>query len=249
MFEIKYIRVVDDYYHQSNEKETAWNNLIEAIKTHNLHLVTMCVSGWCKANPDKYYTDLENKLRESNLDLYLIAGKHDNNTDKSKLISQFDYISECKYVLIYSCKQKNDAIKELLTHSSSYEENLSKLNYSGILVDITYEFENKPHPTQKAYDEIDNNTLIQNNFVRIEIKTILENMEEILNRDISLAQEHFNKEVTIEIIGMAKDDSIIAGFYIDDNIISEIGVIIGYHKDKQKKFISLNNQESWAGFT
>ena len=149
MLSLKHTRIVDDNYQQPNEKETAWNNIIQASKTHDLNLVVLCVGGWYKANPDKNHTDLENKLRDADLDIYLIASKYDNKSDNYKLVSQFDYTSEREYMLLYSCRPKEHALKEVLTHASSYEENFSRLNLSGILIDKSFIIDQKIDPTKK----------------------------------------------------------------------------------------------------
>ena len=248
MLSLKHTRIVDDNYQQPNEKETAWYNIIQASKTHDLNLVVVCVGGWYKANPDKNHTDLENKLRDADLDIYLIASKYDNISDDFKLVSPFDYTSECEYVLLYSCRPKEQALKEVLTHASSYEENFNKLNSSGALITKSFIKDNIPDPTKKPYEDNDLNTLIQNNYVKIEL--VSESMEDKVNKDIEQAQKHFKKKIDSRLIGMAPDGSGVMGFFINDKLISDIGHMCGFDKSgiQHIKLILINNKDTWTGF-
>jgi hypothetical protein len=108
--------------------DIAWTNMRCGDKLFNLEWFIGGSMGWLKANPGKNYQDLETELRQRDLNTHLIATKPRYSALKipySKGGATMDF--EC----IMSCRPKDAAMKELLTHAESYEENWARLAFSG----------------------------------------------------------------------------------------------------------------------
>lgn len=120
-----------------SEIEIAWANM--RVSDQHLHLSTFVSAalGWLKANDgEKNYQDLEKELRKRDFSTHIFAS--------SKRETGFDILlpfskNEQKpnfyiYEAFFSCRPPPFAMKELLTHSTSYQENFDKLKYSGTLI-------------------------------------------------------------------------------------------------------------------
>lgn len=117
----------------TNSEKVSWDNLKEVIKTRNINLVVSASEGWFKENPSMKNTDLEKKLREENLELYLIADKKPPD-DLQTVTNYTPEFEKCPYMLVFCCRPKEAALKELKMHSDSYEENFKILDQVGTLI-------------------------------------------------------------------------------------------------------------------
>ena len=100
---------------KQNSPVIAWYNLTLASSIKNLELVNAAAYAWFTENPTNNITDLEDRLRKENIDVYLVAkpaleleldGKivnlqHLNNKTGDKLIYELDFApnyqwSKCK---------------------------------------------------------------------------------------------------------------------------------------------------------
>ena len=109
------------------------------------HLPSFCQASlaWLKNDSTRDYQKLEKLLRELNLDTHLIAKQIENDPNSSnfklcipnsnKEIQQ----SNLEYVLLFSCRNKQDALKELGLFHTSYEDNFECLSKTGCYVDST----------------------------------------------------------------------------------------------------------------
>jgi hypothetical protein len=108
------------------------------------HLPSFCQASlaWLKNDSTRDYQKLEKLLRELNLDTHLIAKQIENssnsiNSSNFKLCIPNREIQESnlEYVLLFSCRSKPDAIKELGLYHTSYEDNYECLSKTGCYVD------------------------------------------------------------------------------------------------------------------
>lgn len=118
--------------------EIAINNMKEADQYLNLNYFIASSSGWLNANPSKNYQDLEKKLIAENFNTHIIARNVNGLPEGTKLGLPLrpDDKTKYKYEAIISCRPSIYSIEELLTHSSSIEENLSKLPLAGNIICI-----------------------------------------------------------------------------------------------------------------
>ena len=155
------------------------------------YLELSCLS-WLKNDSKRNYQDLEKLFRDMDLDSYIIAqtisnipigleiGKPNklenvpNKLENVKDIDQVDQIDqidqidqvELEYVANITCTNKENSIKELLKHHTSYEENFECLKKTGCLMSIK---NNKPKE-----DDVNEKEMIQKTQNIDEIKKLLE---------------------------------------------------------------------------
>ena len=242
MFSLKFNKVED-------EQPVAWENIKKLSKLHNLQLTICAVTGWFNENPGKTNTDLEKKLREEDLDIYLIASPDIPPELDCKM--QNDMTKTGKYMLIYSCRPKEQALKEVLTYAGSYEENFSRLNEAGILMAKGSDINSKKDKPTKPYEEQDIYQKLQYNTALIEVEMITEEQyEDKLKFDLDNAKTKTEKEPEMKLIGMAKDGSGVYAYYIGNQLVSNIGIMMGFNKNQQmeKKCVSIQDKSEWTGF-
>ena len=133
-----------------------WHNLLIADK--NLHLSAFIAAsmGYLKANPEKNYQELEQELRDKNLNTYLIAKDNPNIPDAVLKFFNKEDNSDIKYQCVMSCRPPPYALYELLEYSKSYKENFKKLKYAGDIHVITKEKPKNNDITFLNDEEIDN---------------------------------------------------------------------------------------------
>ena len=232
---------------ETNEK-VAWKNLVEVIPTADISLIASCATGWFKENPDKTNTDLEQELRKHNLNLYLIADI--NPPSEYDTVSSSDLSKRVKYMLIYSARAKDDAMEELLTHASSYEENFSRLNDAGSLTVKGTDLSNIKKENTKSYEEQSIHDKLLWNTCCISIKDVQpEEYEQQLNDDM----KHFtdnNLKMEQRLVGMGKDGSPVFAIVYQDKLVSRVGMMIGFDDNQQQVigYVDTQNQKEWTGF-
>ena len=147
--------MIAEYEDCESTVENFWKNMKTIDPLHDLKLNCSIMTDYFsnyEENNNKTLKDFECELRSHNLDVGLIAAEF--NDDEKELIKngtmifikpQYaemyyskknkkdipdEYLS--KYKLIYSCRSRDDVIKETLQHSATVEENLEKLLDAGI---------------------------------------------------------------------------------------------------------------------
>ena len=175
--------MVDVSANESKEN-VLWYNLKQADSIHNLRLFIAISMAYFKQYPTKNYQDLEKELRQRRFDTHLIANETSVLEEGMSLVCP-DHTSQAIYEIIYSCRPKEHALKEVLMHWKTYEENFEHLALSGIKCVITklknpdyYEFTDKQ---KEDNDELENCR-----------KKIVVNMKKITKDDIveDLKQEY-----------------------------------------------------------
>ena len=225
MFQIKYEDVGD-----KTPNEVAWDNMKMADKNFHLQLFISSSLGWLKANPGKNFQNLEKELREKNFNTHLIAVKpREIPGAVLKLANEDNFDSDLEYDCLYSCRSKEDAIKELLQSSKSYDENFQKLAKTGSLVC-------SPQVVNIDFDDkgTDNRKLL-NNKERLEMGLISDNkkkaivtklspQEYISNIKNDLIQKHGN--IQEFVIGLGQKGEPIFGFFKENNLVSKKGFMV-----------------------
>ena len=143
-------------------EETVWENIKNVDKLNQLDLMCLIMESYYKLhNYSKSPLDLELELRKHKLNVGLIAvewAKNDYYKQKVKnnqgiiIKKKFRHLylekdlkastninpeHLTKYIIFIACKPRNLVIKETLTHSSSMEENLNKLEHGGDFITFT----------------------------------------------------------------------------------------------------------------
>ncbi len=124
--------------------DIAIHNIKISDKFKNLQTFCQSTVAWLKNDPNRDYQDLELLLRHLDLDTHLIAKpKEDIDIEKFvlKLPNKIKDTNNYDYLLWTACKPKEDALKELLTYHSSYEENFECLKNTGCLTNTDIDFD------------------------------------------------------------------------------------------------------------
>lgn len=145
-----------------NYKQPELSESKDEIAQHNIkicdkykkadYLELSCIS-WLKIDSSRNYQDLEELFRFMNLDSYVIAQTITNIPigleigSPNKLASNSDELTntidtnqtQLEYVAKITCMGKEDSMKELLKHHTSYEENFECLSKTGCLMAIKQE--------------------------------------------------------------------------------------------------------------
>jgi hypothetical protein len=129
-----------------NYKEPESSETLDDIAKYNIkicdkykkadYMELSCIS-WLKIDSTRDYQNLEQLLRELDLDSYVIAqqishvpiGLEINYPNENKIIEPLEYIAKI------TCRTKEDSLKELLMYHTTYEENYEYLKKTGCLVE------------------------------------------------------------------------------------------------------------------
>ena len=228
--------------------KVAWENLVQVIPTADIALIGSCATGWLRENPGKNNSDLEKELRKHNLNLHLIADI--NPPPEYDTVSCADMSQRVKYMLVYSARSKPEAMKELLTHASSYEENFSRLDDAGSLIQKGTDLSNIKKDNTKPYEELGVYEKLSWNMCSITIKNVEPNeYEQLLNNDMK-AFTVKNLKIEQKIVGMGKDGSPVFGMFHKDKLVSRVGIIMGFNKKQEQmvSFVDTQNSAEWTGF-
>lgn len=201
------------------ENEVALYNM--KVCDDNLSLQWFIVSafGWLNANKDKNYQDLEKELRNRNFNTHLFAKKI-NLENNMKLILPNSQ-KEGEYECIFSCRPKEYALKEVLKHHKSYEENFEKLVGAGS-IHSEDEIKNK-NVIMFSDNEKDKSDLISNNKRKIIIRRI--SPQEFISDIKKEIVKKYKKEPESVLHGITKDGAPILMFCIDNKIVSNYGYV------------------------
>lgn len=246
-----------------NYKEPEQSESKDEIAQHNIricdqykkadYLELSCIS-WLKIDSTRNYQDLEELLRFMNLDSHVIAqtitnipqgleiGKP-NKSNKSTDIdvdtftsTSNDDCTQLEYVAKITCMSKEDSMKELLKHHTSYEENFECLKKTGCMMAIN-------QPTTKEEEEKISQTQGMNEVKKIlecKLKLDLELYKPMdsINYIISDLVVKYGKEPEKVICGEIGTNKVWA-LMLDGQIISPIGWM-----EKNTNQVNLENQEN-----
>lgn len=216
-------------YIKPNENESpddiAIHNIVISDKFKNLPAFCQSTVGWLKNDPNRNYQDLELLLRHMNLDTHLIAQpKETINIQNFKLSipSKINDTSSYDYVLWTSCKPKEDALKELLTYHTSYEENFECLNNTGCLTNIDPDYDINKISVNPNDSDKDNEKKIVSCELKYEFITV--STIDSLNIIIKDLMDKYQEEPQKMICGKYGESDVYA-LVINGEIISPIGWI------------------------
>ena len=227
--------------------DTIWHNIGEIDQLNSLQLMGLVICSYYKFhNNTKTPRDLENELREHNLNVGLIAVEWEKdeyyknvvdkgvgviikrkdlgNYDKPPKTSKSDVDTNhlAKYVIFISCRPREYVIKETLTHSSSMEENLDKLAEAGDL--FCFNNEDDAFTGDIKIDQNDVNKQIQNGTRRIKLETI--SFENLVNE-----AKQLHPKADLAAHAFLNDGSILMALVDDNKIVCPIGLNIYHDKD------------------
>jgi hypothetical protein len=218
---------VVDIQENENPEDVCFNNLKVSDEFRNLAYFISSSMGWLNLNPGKNYQDLEKVLREKNFDTHLIAT---NKTQDVKL--QMPDKTDAEYVCTFSCRPKNDALKELLQHSKSYEENLEKLSKAGsYVVDDKKDLEN-PNVVKLTDPQVELHKMISENKKKIKMEKV--GVEKFLTETIEMCEKECGKTPEEKIVGMMPNGGPIFGLFVGDQLVTQYGFTIDYNEKKEE---------------
>lgn len=208
-----------------NEESICLYNLKMADKHHNLSSFVSASMGWFKLNPTKNYQDLELFFRKNNFDshLYAIKPRVPDSILGINGKTNNKYIYEC----IFSCRPKKYALKEVLEYWPNYKENLHQLKFAGsIILNEKGEEKIKEIPNTGKIDDmqIDTYNLISLNLKKIIFENLSIN-EYLENLNTSCVNK-FGKNLVKKVVATNKYGGNIYGLYVDDKLISDIGLSV-----------------------
>ncbi len=191
--------------------EVAWANLTVADKELQLDVFASASMAWLAVNSTSTYQDLEAELRKRNFVTHLIAVPNRFPAFPLRVPNKSN--TQCVFECLTSCRPHPFAMKELLTHSTSYEENFAKLAVSGsvdmgsVVAETTEEHK-------------------QSDIVRI-------SRNEALIDVAVITAEKFTEQIkamcpTAELVlyGTAYDGAPVMVFAVGNTIVSDIGLLV-----------------------
>jgi hypothetical protein len=199
-------------------ESVATHNMREADRQFNLPIMIAAAQGWLSLDKYRTYRDLELFLREQNMETHIIATKPELNNVRIQFQGQ-----DRKWSCIFSCRPRGLALKEVLTHASSYKENLNRLDDTGCPVIVKDELltaEDEQKISRFTKDQMDLTELLTQNAVKINIVFI--SVDEHL---AELKTEH--KHVQEVMIAQNKGTGVkIFAFMDNDELLSMTGYIV-----------------------
>lgn len=219
---------------EMTENDVALYNLKKADETLNLNFFVASASGWFNVHTDKTYQDLEKLLRENNFNTYIFP-KPTNN--KTLLRSPSNAIlDDIRYECIFSCRPKEYALAELLETWKSYDESFENLKYTGSIhiknkdmsdIDVNKKDLKIYTSNEKSilYDISNNKKLIR--VEKLSVQKVWDDLRVEITRQ-------FKKEPIMSMISMLEDGSPVFVYSIDNNIVSDMGLSIGYDNKGRK---------------
>jgi hypothetical protein len=210
-----------------SKDDVALYNIKLSDEYKNIETMIYSFMGWFKNDDSRNFQDLEKLLRDNDLDTHLIAKYYDkqnipenstisipNNNEKNKINNYFEYI------VMISCREKEDAIKEVKTFADTYQVNFNRLEKTGSIFKTNELLENAKDENIK---DIINCTK--------KYKFIKYNNVEALGYMISDLKNQFGTEPTKVIVGK-KDGKELYGLMVDGIVRSPI---VYCHTDDEKK--------------
>jgi len=194
------------------------HNLREADKHCELELFIVSSFAWFELNPKTDFSDFEKMLRENNFDAHLYAKNVSNDVylQYPNKLSLDNSRTPCKYECIYSCRPREYAIKEVLEHWNTLEENFAALKLAGA-----------------RCIKSSNNDLTENDFTkrndpvatsRKKVKFVSVTPDQILLELETFCKEKYKKEPEYKVIAMSPNGEPICGAFIDNKLIANTGI-------------------------
>lgn len=214
----------EDVEETDDPADVAFHNMNIGDKRLNLAFFIAGARGWMTANKDKSFYDLEKELRKRSFDTHLYAKK--TNRLKGSILGipgRINDVTEYKYECIFSCRPKNDALKEVLQHWRTYEENLEALKQTGY-VTITDVDSIKNKPNMQKFEDTEGECL---NLVCENKKKIMESYksaEVALSEINQRIKKQYGYDPVYKVV-CSCEKGLVHGATIGNKVVSEIGYI------------------------
>ena len=228
-----------------------WKNLNIAVACNNMGIVFNAMTAWLKYNKNLGYKGLEKQFRKEKIDAYILA-KPTTVKDRQdmRFVDQYT-LRELNYQLIVIMKSDKEALKEILTHHDTYEDNFNNIPNAGIAVEKNTYFELKRAGLNMFTfnSDIMLSSLCAGTKIMIPIRVNLENEFNNVFRKYQ-DSEYF---LSTKIYGHAKDGQEVYSMTGSKDgvtkLLSSIGMMIGNTitgDEKDIKFILLQDQSTWT---
>jgi hypothetical protein len=225
---IIYIKMLTLKFKESTKPkgDLALDNLRTISNHPNITLCVNAAMAWWKYNPGMKTTDLENKLREENIDIHLISSSQDYDKTKYRLSLPFDPESSGNRLLILSARPKEYAMKELLEHASSYEENFSRLNEAGMMTPVGLKFSELENKLETDMDKLKD--------VYGELEVSVTPLDEAFNNAFEEYKQKYNKEPELAVHSMSPNGSFNMTLVHEGKVICGVGLNVTYNEAGEK---------------
>jgi len=223
-------KIVDPDPNISHE-QIIWENFITADKNHKLDMICCLSTEWIKTHNDKNLQDLEREFRRKKMDTYIISenkGKERRDHCELSLFRENDNITY-EHEVVFSCRPPNYAMEELLQHWSSYDENFMALAQTGFIVvkDEKCCVNNRNECFREiSKEQLSNLDLIARGIKKLEV--VRQTVDEVVENINNKCEQKFGKKAEMKIIGMNYNGGPIMAFFIDNKIITNVGVSVAY---------------------
>lgn len=215
--------------------DIVWHNIRIADEQYNLQYFIAAARGWFHLYPQKGYQDLEKELRQKNMNTYLFAAKPGDLRIKHRLVNLQEEEKGVEYECMYSCRPPPYALKEVLRHSKSYEENLEKLAKAGHIV-VDEAGSSKMMGSEKVKilsdDEKTEMQLLSEN--KKKLQQVQMTMDEALNHIVDNCKKKHGEEPQLALYGMGPEGQPIMAFTHKGRIISDLGLVYDAVTEKKR---------------
>jgi hypothetical protein len=214
------------------------NNIKEISKIKNFFFLSSACMGWLRFNKEKNLQDLEQILKDNNINVYLIALENIQDNQKASLPYNDEKL---KYQCQVSCFNKDEATVEILKYSDSYLDNFEKLKFTGFIISENETFEEIFKKTENM-DELQ--FKLMHNKVKINLIDIDPQKE--LQKDIYMFKEKYKLDPIPYLISKTKNNKDVFGMVIKINDKIELVSQYGYIEDDGLyKYVLVNDKSTW----
>ena len=214
----------------ADPKQVAWHNIRMADQHLDLSAVLTSIQGYFASHENATYQDLEKELRERNCNTHLIACNLSSHPGlkcalkrKNGSSSKEELDVDLKWEMIASVRPPPYALRELLQHQKTYEENFEALAFTGVLVvDGNLKETEKKLKTDEHFHVFNDEERqiavdLGKNKVRIEFVTAEQKMYHLRGK----LREHY-PDVELSEFAKDRDDDIVAGLICKNQLVCKI---------------------------
>lgn len=233
-------------------EELLWNNTEIISKLNNYLLASTVCTTYLRMYPEKNLVDYQEELIKRDLDIYIIASEYDSQEHKL-FFPNFNKNIKLNYKSLFICSSSEAFQKEVLKHSTSFEENSKKLLETGFIVNINEDIDD----LLKNWDKIDSNESEDNKLLwgiknnKIQLDLIVSTAEKELKDQLKLVRDKYNIEPKKILIAEGKDGEKIYAYEIEiegeKTLASSFGVLEKSISDKKiEKIINIYDNSTWV---
>jgi hypothetical protein len=219
--------VLDDVKNDETPADVVWHNIKLADERYNLQLFLAAAGGWFHLYPEKGFQDLERELRQRNMKTHLFAAKPTLQAKYKLMNPQKEFDTGLEFECMYSCRPAPHALKEVLQHSSSYEENFEKLAKSGYITlsdEKAKDVSNSDKVKIFSDEEKTDMQLLSEN--KRKLRCVSKTKDEIIAEIYTQCKERLGKEPTMALYSMGPNGQPIMAFVHEDSIVSNVGLMM-----------------------